>query len=137
MQIEDQATATDSGAENGWFNKRPIPVFIISALCTLQFVGITLALFQHWQEFFELVRSGLESPLMFIIKLLYPFFLLSAGLSLFFMRKVAIAFFGIYLVWGIGKIVVNPLNFPGYLSLALVFGVFIYCLRLRQQRLLK
>lgn len=137
MQIEDQATTIDSSTENGWFYKHPIPVFIISAFCTLQFVGITLALFQHRHEFFELVRTGVESPLMFIVRLLYPFFLLSAGLSLFFMRKVTIVFFGVYLAWGIGKIVVNPLDFPGYLSLALVFGMFIYCLRLGQKRLLK
>ena len=119
-------------AKPGWFNARPIPVFIIAGWCILQFVGICLFMFEHWREVTELVRTGVESPLAFLSKFLYPALMLLAGLLLLFMRKAATFAFGLYLVWGTTKVVSQNLEFPGYLSLALILGILVYCLRLQQ-----
>jgi hypothetical protein len=128
---------TETSNPKSWFECRPIPVFIITALCVLQFLGIMLYISEHWSELVDLVRRGAESPLAFVWKLVYPFLLLTAGLTLLTLRKVAILFFGAYLAWGIGKIIVHTIDFPGYLSLALVFGVLVYCLRLVKQGILR
>jgi hypothetical protein len=137
VQNGSQGASVEPSAAIAWFNRRPIPVFTIMALCVLQFLGIVLFIGAHWSELMELVRTGAESPLGFLFKLVYPFFLLSAGLALFFMRKIAIHFFSIYFAWGVYKIIAQTLDFPGYLSLAMVFGVLVYCLRLKQRGLLR
>jgi hypothetical protein len=135
--VEQTTVTIEKKEKKPWFEQRPIPVFIISSLCVLQFLGISLYMYDHSQELFELVRAGVESPLMFVTKLIYPFFLLCAGLTLFFLRKAAIVFFGVYLAWGIGKIVAHNLDYPGYLSLAMVIAVLVYCLSLRKQGMLR
>ncbi|WP_457425691.1 hypothetical protein [Roseateles sp. P5_E7] len=137
MQSESQPTSPQPSSTTQWFNRRPIPVFIIAALCILQFLGIALYLADHWYGLLELVRTGAESPFGFVFKLVYPFFLLGAGLALLFMRKLAIVLFSIYCAWGVGKIVVQTIDFPGYVSLAMVFGVLVYCFRLQQRGLLR
>lgn len=128
---------TFTPAKSSWFNKRPIPVFIISAWCILQFIGVTLFIINNWQEVTELVQTGVESPITFIGKLFYPFTMFVAGILLLLMRKSATIAFGLYLAWGIIKVVTQSSSFQAYLSLALVFGVFVYCLRLHQAGRLK
>ncbi len=116
---------------------RPIPVWIITAFCCFQFIAILAYILQNSGLLFELLKTGAESPIAFISKLLYPFLLFMGGLLLFFLRKSAIYFFVAYLLWGVTKIVSNPLTFFSYLSLAIVVGVCVYCLRLRQKNVLK
>lgn len=116
-----------------WFNARPIPVYIISVWCILQFIGILVFMRAHWQDVTQPMRLGVESPAAFLVKLLYPALLFAAGILLLSMRKAAIAAFALYLVWGCGKVVMQGNAFAGYLDLALVSGILVYCLRLRQQ----
>jgi hypothetical protein len=123
--------------KNSWFQSRPIPVFIISAWCILQFIGVSLFIINHWQEVKELVNTGIQSPIVFIGDLFYPFIMFTAGILLLFMQKSATIAFGLYLSWGVIKVLSQDIDFPGYLSLALVFGVFVYCLRLHQTGRLK
>jgi len=96
-----------------------------------------LFLSEPWAAFVYLVKIGAVSPFILAAKILYPFFLLLAGLLLFFMRKGAIIIFGLYMAWGVTKSVSQHLNILGHLSLVLVFGIIIYCLRLAQKGLLK
>jgi hypothetical protein len=107
-QADLDANTATKVLEPGWFNKRPIPVFIIAGLCILQFVGICFFMAEHWREITELVRAGVESPIAFLAKLLYPFVLLMAGVLLLLMRKAATYAFGIYLCWRRPKI--DPLR---------------------------
>ncbi len=123
--------------KSNWFQSRPIPVFIISAWCVFQLIGVILFIINHLQEVTELVTTGIQSPIVFIVNLLYPFIFFVAGILLLFMRKSATIAFGLYLSWGIIKVLTQNIDFPGYLSLALVFGIFVYCLRLHQKGSLK
>lgn len=134
----DAPLTTAAGPDpRSWFEKRPIPVFVIAALCLLQFLGVVLFIWDHWADLVEMMRRGIESPVTFLFRLVYPFLLLAAGLTLLALRKAALVFFGAYLVWGVEKIIVQTLNFPGYLSLAMVFGVLVYCLRLAKEGVLR
>jgi hypothetical protein len=140
-ELDSNTSGSQSAAQppktSGWFNARPIPVFIIAGWCILQFFGICLFMFEHWREVTELVRTGAESPLAFVGKFLYPALMFLAGLLLLFMRKAATFAFGLYLAWGATKVISQNIDFPGYLSLALVLGIVVYCLRLQQAGQLK
>lgn len=120
-----------------WFNSRPIPVFIIAFLCILQFMGITSALAYHWETYVELLSTGTISIFGFVTGLLYPFVVFVAGILLLLMRKSAIYAFALYLVWGITKVFLDKGEFQAYSSLAIVFGILVYCLRLKQMGKLK
>ena len=91
----------------------------------------------HWQTVMKLLRIGTEFLLGLIVKLLYPLLFLLAGVLLLFLRKAAILAFGAYFAWGCAKIVSENIAFSGYLSLALVLGIIVYCLRLQQSGRLK
>lgn len=91
----------------------------------------------NWSNVTELVRTGSESMLMFVAKLLYPTIFFFAGTLLVLMRKGATAVFAIYFIWGCAKVISQHINFSGYLSLALVLGIVVYCLRLQQLGRLK
>ena len=133
----EEAKTTELPTANKWFMNRPIPVWIITAFCCFQFIGILAYILQNSGLVLELLKTGAESPIAFISKLLYPFLLFLGGLFLFFLRKFAIYFFIAYLLWGVTKIIGNPITFYSYLSLAIVVGVCIYCFRLRQKNVLK
>ena len=129
--------ATALSARTGWFSARPIPVFIIASWCVLQFAGIVLFMSAHWHTVIQLVQTGTESSSSILGKLLYPLLLFAAGILLLFMRKAATIAFGVYFAWGCAKIVSENIAFSGYLSLALVLGIIVYCLRLQQSGRLK
>ena len=94
-------------------------------------------MFENWTQFIELLKTGAISPLNFAVKLLYPTILFIAGLLLFFFRKPSIYFFGFYLMWGLIKIVTESPDFQAYGSLAMSFGIVVYCLRLNTQGILR
>ena len=123
---------TFTPAKSSWFNKRPIPVFIISAWCIIQFIVVTLFILDSWHEIIELVKTGAESPLSLIGKFLNPFIMFIAGILLLFMRKSATIAFGLYLASGLIWQVTQSSSFQGYLPLAIVLLVFVYCLNLKQ-----
>jgi hypothetical protein len=91
---ELKATAV-LGSRPGWFNARPLPVFIIAGFCVLQFAGILYFLSAHWQDVMTLLRTGTESLFGFVVTLVYPALLCLAGVLLLFMRKEAVIAFGI------------------------------------------
>ncbi len=68
----------------------------------------------------------------FVTGLLYPFVVFVAGILLLLMRKSAIYAFALYLVWGITKVFLEKGEFQAYSSLAIVFGILVYCLRLNR-----
>jgi hypothetical protein len=130
-----QAQSVSSNAS--WFSSRPVPVFIIAAWCILQLIGISIFMVENWREVSEPVRIGMESPLAFACKFLYPLVLFIAGILLLFMRKAATYAFGLYVAMGIAQVFSKNVDFQGYLSLALVFGIFVYSLRLHKAGHLK
>jgi hypothetical protein len=128
--------ATPAPAGN-WFSRRPIPVYIIATFCVLQFIGVSMAVADAWGQLFALMNTGAMSPAAFIGKLLYPALLFAAGVTLLLLRRVSVVFFGIYLAWGVAKIVAAPTVFMSYLSLSLVSGAVVYCVRLAKNGLLR
>ncbi len=117
-----------------WFQRRPIPVFIISIVCTLSFVGFALFVSRNWTGFEQLMH---DAPIKLVTFALYPLLLLSGGWLLLFMREEAIILFILYFVWGLGKTISENVPFLIYPELALVFAVIVYCLHLRKRNLLR
>lgn len=132
----DERVERQKESRSAWFQRRPIPIYIISAYAILQWVAITLYMVEKWSVFMELIRTGALAPLPFAAGFVYPFILFIGGVLVLRMRKSAIYFFGTYLALGLYKVLSQNVSFPGYVDLALVFGILVYCLRLRQQRLL-
>jgi hypothetical protein len=64
-----------------WFQRRPIPVWIIFALCSLQMFGILVAMSDT--HYLEAINSGYVSPAHAIIGFLFPLLLFLGGLLLF------------------------------------------------------
>ena len=60
----------------------------------------------------------------------------AAGVALLRMRRSAVLWFAAYLLWGGVKVITQTVNFPGYLSLALIAGAWVNCLRLRKNAVL-
>jgi hypothetical protein len=119
-------------SQRAWFARRPIPIYIICAYCTLQWVAITLFMIEKWSTFVELVRTGALAPVPFAAGFIYPLILFIAGIFLLFMRKAAVLWFALYLLLGLYKVLTQNVSFPGYIDVALIFGVLVYCLRLNQ-----
>ena len=126
-EIEPSSSGVDASDSNhpaaapaastpSWFNARPIPVFIIASWCILQFLGIVIFMASYWEDATEPVRTGAESSIGFVVKLLYPMILFWAGVLLPFMRKLATLAFGIYLAWGCFRLVTQHIDFPKNLS---------------------
>ena len=129
--------ASDNGLARAWYLRKPIPVYIISAYCTLQWLCITFYMIGQWALFRELMRTGALAPIPFAAGFIYPLVLFAGGILLFFMRKVAVSFFVVYLLLGLQKVLTQNVSFPGRFDLALVSGILVYCLRLRHARWLK
>ena len=136
MKQQDENPSRMISPVTGASRTRPIPVFIIAAGCVLQFIGIVAFMYQNWDAVFEPVRVGAVSVLEFVGKLVYPTILFLAGVSLFRMKKIAVPLFALYLAIGVARILVKPMTFTPYLSLAVITGVTVYCYRLRQKALL-
>jgi hypothetical protein len=134
VSTQDQSV---SPVRRNWFLSRPIPVWIIAAFCTLQFLGISMFMASNWPDFRQHMAEGLISPLGLLGKLLYPFLFLIAGISLLLLRKVAIALFVLYFFWGVAELIAAHGDRLGYMSLALTFGIIVYALRLRNKGLLQ
>lgn len=141
VQPAQKAPAEPKGAPDrsrrAWYWRRPIPVHIISAYCTLQWVCITFYMIGQWALFRELMRTGALAPISFAAGFVYPLVLFMGGVLLFFMRKMAVSFFVVYLLLGLQKVLTQNVSFPGRFDLALVSGILVYCLRLRHIRWLK
>jgi len=87
---------------------------------------------EKWSTFVELVRTGALAPVPFAAGFIYPLILFIAGIFLLFMRKAAVLWFALYLLLGLYKVLTQNVSFPGYIDVALIFGVLVYCLRLNQ-----
>ena len=129
------SSAAPSGADNesqadpsGASRRRPIAVWIIFAICTLQL--LTILIFMHKSHYFDAVRAGAIAPISAFFGFLYPFLFFLGGVLLLLLRKAAIVVFGIYLGWGILK-VVSGTTHGGVLDLVLAAGILAYCWQLR------
>lgn len=107
-----------------WIRRRPIPVWIISTFCTLQMLGVVVAI--RNSGYIAAIRAGEVSVLHAVFGALYPFLLFVGGVLLLLLRRSALTFFMAYFVWGVLKIV-NATAYPAYLSLSLVSGIIMYC----------
>lgn len=113
-----------------WFQRRPIAAWIILAASSLQMFGIFSAM-AH-MHYLDLIESG-EVPIhQAALGLAFPLLLFIGSLSLFLMRKISVAFFVAYLVWGVIKMGLGA-PFVSYIELGIVVGIIIYCLRLASQ----
>ncbi|RDV00215.1 hypothetical protein DWV00_04025 [Trinickia dinghuensis] len=110
--------------------KRPIAVYIISALCVFQYIGIILVIIKNPDAIRELVST--DSILGFLVKFSIPTILFFAGIFLFFMKRGSFYLFLAYLMLQFGKAVMHPFGFIPYLSLAMIIGAAVYCFRLKQ-----
>jgi hypothetical protein len=126
--------AAVAAQHQSWFQRRPIPVWIIFAWASLQMFAVLVEMSRI--HYFEQISSGLVSPVHALIGFLFPALFFLGGLFLFMLRKVTILFFGGYLIWGVAKIVFSALHVE-YLSLALVAGICIYSLRLAKKKMLR
>ncbi|WP_035373769.1 LPXTG cell wall anchor domain-containing protein [Pseudoduganella violaceinigra] len=112
--------------------KRPVPVYLVTAWCTLQAVLVLVLVCSSWDRYYYLVATGNQSPAAFIAGLLFPLVLLLAGLLLFFMRKAATYAFGIYLASACWKLVVLTSNAPELPVLAVTVAMTLYCIWLHR-----
>lgn len=119
----------DPRGAKAWFVRRPIPVFVIAAFCIFQYYVILTELARNWSGYVGLMDRGLVSPIVFFGKLAYPTLLFAAGVALLFLwRRTAVVLFACYLATGLARIAVaTPTD---YFSLAIVFGFFVYSLRI-------
>ena len=115
---------------------KPIPVYVISALCILQYVGIAMAVYYNRSMVRDTLSIGGWTAMKFAGSFIYPTALFIAGVLLLRMKRWAMHFFALYLVIGVFKVVMQPLGFAPYLTLAMVVGIIVYCTRLEQRKLL-
>jgi hypothetical protein len=106
-----------------WFRRRPIPVWIIFAWCTLQLFGVIM--YMDNTHYFDAIHNGEVSPFSATLGFLYPLLFFVSGVFLLLLRRVALALFSAYLLWGILKIA-GGATFMPILSLALVSAVVMY-----------
>lgn len=112
---------------------RPVPVYLITLWCCLQIVGIGIFMTHNWQDIWQLVDSGVESPAAFLAGFIFPALFFASGLLLFFMRKAATYAFLAYLSWGLLKIVFHARSSPGPIDLAVTIAISLYCLWLHRR----
>ncbi|WP_426165542.1 hypothetical protein [Pseudoduganella sp. R-34] len=80
-------------------HKRPIPVYLIAALCTFQVAALIYLVSSGWRQIDLAISAGALSPVAFLAKFLFPLFHFISGMLLFFMRKAGAYAFGAYLAW--------------------------------------
>lgn len=113
-----------------WYQRRPIPVWVVFVWSALQMLAVFIAMSKA--HYLEQINNGFVSPVHALIGLLFPMLFFLGGLSLFLLRKVTVVFFGAYFIWGVVKIGFSA-PYISYLSLAIVAGICIYSLRLASQ----
>lgn len=138
--MQNEAAPPASAAPAG--TARPILVWIISGWSMLQFL-MNCYVFLYAMR--GLVREGVLSP----AEVAYPVsgsaVMLLAGMLLFFRRKAAIYFFGMYFLTGLAKIFFEASArsgyladaVPGFVALGIVAAITWYCLRLMQKGVLR
>ncbi|WP_374580106.1 hypothetical protein [Pseudoduganella sp.] len=112
--------------------RRTVPVYLIAAWCAIQFAAVAYFVSHNWQSMVTLVQMGAEPMARFVGRLLFPTLLLVAGLQLFYMRKSASYFFGLYFAWSLQKVLYHPNSGLGLIDLMITTGIFIYCIRLQR-----
>ncbi len=127
------APKSDAGpGKPNWLKCRPIPVFLIAALCSLQMIGTSLVIYMGRDELMQLVHTGSLTPLAFAGKLIAPLMILTAGILLLLMRKAATYTFAAYLAWVCSKFFIGTSASPGALDLVMVSCMLAYCLHLHR-----
>lgn len=137
MKATGDPLARPDGPGRAWYSRRPIPGYVISAYCSLQWMCISFYMVGQWALFRELMRTGAPAPIPFAAGFVYPLVLFTGGILLFFMRKAAVSFLVAYLLLGLQKVLTQNGSVPGRPGLAMVSGIVVYCLRLRHARRLK
>ena len=93
-----KAPVLERQGARGWFRRRPIPVFIIAAVCGLPLIGILTDYSDQWEGYFRLIELGAMSPLTLVWRLLDPTVLCLAGIALLLLwARIATLLFAAYL----------------------------------------
>lgn len=111
---------------------RTIPVYLITAWCSIQFAAVAYFMATNWQSILTPLQMGAESVAGFVGRLLFPVLLFVAGVQLFFMRKAASFSFGLYFAWSLQKLLWHPGSGLGPVDLFITTGIFIYCIHLHR-----
>lgn len=111
---------------------RTIPVYVISAWCTIQLAAVAYFMATNWQGVLMPLQMGAESLASFVAKLLFPILLFVAGIQLFLMRKAAAFSFGLYFAWSLQKLLWNPNSGLGPIDVMITTGILVYTIRLHR-----
>lgn len=87
--------------------KRPVPVYLIAALCTFQLGALIYLVSSGWQQLDLAISTGTLSPVGFLAGFLFPLFHFTSAMLLFFMRKAGAYAFGAYLAWSVVRLFTN------------------------------
>lgn len=110
-----------------WTLRRPVLVWILFTWATLQLLGVLVAMKKA--HYLDAINEGIVSPVHALVGFAYPFLFFLGGALLLFLRRAAVFVFGLYLVWGIVRLLAGG-QWPAYLSLAIVAGICVYCWQL-------
>jgi hypothetical protein len=124
-----------------WYKKKPILVLVITYYCVFSFVFLCTFIFENW----PLVQMGTITVPNFLTYCLPNTLLGIAGLLLFIRKKSSIYFFVAMLVVGTIRFMavgVNPRDtlftiLPSIQGFALIFGIVLYCLHLKDENYFK
>lgn len=116
-----------------WFMARPVPVYLIAALCMFQMGVIAYLTIAGWDDIQFAFVTGARSPLQFLIGYLFPLLHLAAAILLLLMRKSAAYAFSAYFLWSVARLG-GPVRFPtAILDLLLTSCIVAYCWWLYRQ----
>ena len=113
---------------------RPILVLLTFAFCWLQLLGVIYAM--HDNHLLDLIDRGYVSPLQALTGFAFPLLLFLGGLALYFMRRIALVFFGAYFLWGVVKFE-SATSLVSPLSLLVALAILVYAIALEAGKRLR
>lgn len=122
---------------SGSQRKRPIPVYLIAAACTIQVAVLIYLVSSGWPRISLGISIGTVSPVAFVAGFIYPLFHFVSGMLLFFMRKAGAYGFGVYFAWSIVRLFTNDRIPTTLFDLALTAAITAYSIWLYRRGLLK
>lgn len=123
---ENRYAAPLTDFSSGDQHKRPIPVYLIAALCMLQVAALIYIVSKGWPQIRSAISTGAISPVAFLAGFLFPLLHFASGMLLFFMRKAGAYAFGAYLVWSIVRLFTNDRIPTTFADLALTIAITAY-----------
>jgi hypothetical protein len=122
---------------SGGQHKRPIPVYLIAALCTFQVAALLYIVSSGWPQIWSAISIGAVSPITFAAGFLFPSLHFVSGMLLFFMRKAGAYGFGFYFVWSVVRLFINDRLPTTLFDFSLTTAIAAYSIWLYRRGLLK